>query len=163
MTIAVYPATFDPIHNGHIDIAVRAARIFDVVIAAAYARPSKNLMFSVEERVDLWKSAIHHLPNVTVTPYTTLTVDFVTQIGAQVIVRGLRMSSDFEGEFEMALMNKQISPRVESVFLMANLPFQFLSSSLLKEVVQLGGNVASLVPPNVLKALNTKFKIPQTK
>lgn len=163
MTIALYPGSFDPVTNGHLDVATRASKLFDKLVIGVFDKPAKHLMFSVEERVDLWKSAIHHLPNVTVTPYTTLTVNFVTQIGAQVIVRGLRMSSDFEGEFEMALMNKQISPRVESVFLMANLPYQFLSSSLLKEVVQLGGDVASMVPPNVLKALETKFKIPQTK
>lgn len=163
MTLALYPGSFDPVTNGHLDVATRAAKLFDRLVIGVFDKPAKHLLFSVEERVELWRSAIAHIPNVTIEPYTNLTVEFAKHIGAQVIVRGLRMSSDFEGEFEMALMNKQISPTMESIFLMANLPYQFLSSSLLKEVVQLGGDIASLVPPNVLKALEAKFKVPQGK
>ncbi|MBI4334045.1 MAG: pantetheine-phosphate adenylyltransferase [Chloroflexi bacterium] len=161
MTIGLYPGSFDPVTNGHLDVATRAARLFDRLVIGVFDRPAKHLLFSAEERVELWKGAVAQIPNVTVEHYNILTVEFARTIGAQVIVRGLRMSSDFEGEFEMALMNKQISPKIESVFLMANLPFQFLSSSLLKEVVQLGGDITSLVPPNVLKALGTKFKVLQ--
>ncbi len=164
MITALYPGSFDPVTNGHIDVATRAARLFDKVVVGVFDKPAaKHLLFSVEERVELWKGAIAHLHNVTIMPYTTLTVDFAQEIGAQLIVRGLRASSDFEGEFEMALMNKQISPKVESFFLMANLQYQFLSSSLLKEVVQLGGDVAGLVPANVQRALEIKFKVPEDK
>ncbi|MBI2934069.1 MAG: pantetheine-phosphate adenylyltransferase [Chloroflexi bacterium] len=160
MTVALYPGSFDPVTNGHLDVATRAARLFDRVVIGVFGKPAKHLLFTVEERVELWKGALGNLCNVSIEPYSMLTVEFARQIGAQVIVRGLRMSSDFEGEFEMALMNKQISPKMESVFLMANLPFQFLSSSLLKEIVQLGGDITSMVPPNVLAALESKFKVP---
>ncbi len=159
MTKAVYPGTFDPVTNGHLDIAIRAAKLFDQLIIGVYDRPAKNLLFPTDERVALWKDAISDISNIKVESYNMLTVEFAKNINAQVIVRGLRMSSDFEGEFEMALMNKQIRPELESIFLMANLKFQFLSSSLLKEVAQLGGSVDKLVPPNVLKALKAKLNV----
>lgn len=160
MTVALYPGSFDPVTNGHLDVASRSAKLFEQVIIGIFDKPAaKHLLFSVEERMALCKEAVTHLRNVRVEPYSILTVDFARKIGAHVIVRGLRASSDFEGEFEMALMNKKLCPDIESVFMMANLRYQFLSSSLLKEVVQLGGDIESLVPPNVLDALKVKMHL----
>ncbi len=161
MTSAIYPGSFDPVTNGHLDIANRAAALFDELIIGVYDRPSKHLLFSTEERVDLIKKAVTHLPNVRVTSYSGLTVDFAREVKAKVMVRGLRMSSDFEREFEMALMNKNLDRDVELVCLMTSLEFQFLSSSLLKEACELGGDINDLVPKHVAAALKKKF--PQTR
>ena len=158
MTIAIYPGSFDPVTKGHLDIANRAAALFDKLIIGVYDRPSKHLMFSTAERVNLAKKAVAHLPNVRVTAYDELTVDFARRMKAKVIVRGLRMSSDFEREFEMALMNKQLNREVELVCLMTSLEFQFLSSSLLKEACELGGDITGLVPKHVAIALKKKFQ-----
>ena len=158
MTIAIYPGSFDPVTKGHLDIANRAAALFDKLIIGVYDRPSKHLMFSTAERVNLAKKAVAHLPNVRVTAYDELTVDFAHRMKAKVIVRGLRMSSDFEREFEMALMNKQLNREVELVCLMTSLEYQFLSSSLLKEACELGGDITSLVPRHVAVALKKKFQ-----
>ena len=159
MTTAIYPGAFDPITNGHLDIAVRAAKLFQKVIIAVYDTPSKNLMFTTEERVDLVRQAIADFPNIEVEPFIGLTVDFAKKLGAQTIVRGLRIGADFEREFEMALMNKKLAPDCELVCLMANQKYQFLSSSLLKEVVSLGGNINDLVPKAVAEALKKKVHI----
>jgi len=158
LTNAIYPGSFDPVTNGHLDIANRAAALFDKLIIGVYDRPSKHLMFSTEERVNLVKKAVTHLPNVRVTAYDELTVDFACKMKAKVIVRGLRMSSDFEREFEMALMNKQLNRDIELVCLMTSLEYQFLSSSLLKEACELGGDITSLVPRHVAIALKKKFQ-----
>ncbi len=158
MTIAIYPGSFDPVTNGHLDIANRAAALFDELIIGVYDRPSKHLMFSTAERVDLVKKAVAHLPNVRVAAYDELTVDFARKMKAKVMVRGLRMSSDFEREFEMALMNKQLDREIELVCLMTSLEFQFLSSSLLKEACELGGDITGLVPKHVAVALKKKFQ-----
>jgi pantetheine-phosphate adenylyltransferase len=158
LTIAIYPGSFDPVTKGHLDIANRAAALFDKLIIGVYDRPSKHLMFSTAERVNLAKKAVAHLPNVRVTAYDELTVDFARRMKAKVIVRGLRMSSDFEREFEMALMNKQLNREVELVCLMTSLEFQFLSSSLLKEACELGGDITGLVPKHVAIALKKKFQ-----
>ena len=158
MTKAIYPGSFDPITNGHLDIANRAAALFDEVIIGVYDRPSKHLMFSTEERVDLARKAVAHLPNVRVAAYNELTVDFARKMKAKVMVRGLRMSSDFEREFEMALMNKQLDRQIELVCLMTSLEYQFLSSSLLKEACELGGDITGLVPRHVATALKKKFQ-----
>ena len=158
MTNAIYPGSFDPVTNGHLDIANRAAALFDKLIIGVYDRPLKSLMFSTEERVNLVKKAVAHLPNVRVTAYDELTVDFACKMKAKVIVRGLRMSSDFEREFEMALMNKQLNRDIELVCLMTSLEYQFLSSSLLKEACELGGDISSLVPRHVAIALKKKFQ-----
>jgi pantetheine-phosphate adenylyltransferase len=158
LTNAIYPGSFDPVTNGHLDIANRAAALFDELIIGVYDRPLKYLMFSTEERVDLIKKAVTHLPNVRVTSYSGLTVDFAREMNAKVMVRGLRMSSDFEREFEMALMNKKLNRDVELVCLMTSLEFQFLSSSLLKEACELGGDINGLVPKHVAVALKTKFR-----
>ena len=157
MTLAVYPGSFDPITNGHLDIATRAARLFEKLIIGVYDTPAKNLMFNTQERVELVRQSIVHLSNVEVRPFTGLTVDFAKQIGARAIVRGLRALTDFEGEFEMAMMNKKLSPDLELVCLMASLQYQFLSSSLLKEVAKLEGCIQSLVPLHVAKALHKKL------
>jgi pantetheine-phosphate adenylyltransferase len=158
LTNAIYPGSFDPVTNGHLDIANRAAALFDELIICVYDRPQKHLMFSAKERVDLIKKAVAHLPNVRVTSYDGLTVDLARKMKAKVMVRGLRMSSDFEREFEMALMNKKLDREIELVCLMTSLEFQFLSSSLLKEACELGGDISSLVPKHVAVALKKKFQ-----
>jgi pantetheine-phosphate adenylyltransferase len=156
---ALYPGSFDPITKGHLDIATRAAAVFDKVVIGVYDKPEKRLLFSTEERVELVKKAVAHLENVKVQPYSGLTVSFAKKIGARVLVRGLRMSSDFEREFEMEMMNKKLEPGLELFCLMASLQYQFLSSSLLKEVAQLKGCLDNMVPPHVAVALRKKFGI----
>ena len=157
MAIAIYPGSFDPITLGHLDIIKRASSIFDKLIVGVYDRPEKRLLFSTDERVQMAQQSIPHLKNVTVKSYSGLTVDFARKAGAHVLVRGLRMSSDFEREFEMAMMNKKLAPELELVCFMASLQYQFLSSSLLKEVAQLGGCLEEMVPEHVAKALRKKF------
>ncbi|MDD5039047.1 MAG: pantetheine-phosphate adenylyltransferase [Dehalococcoidales bacterium] len=156
MTIAIYPGAFDPITNGHLDIAIRASKLFQKLIIGVYDTPAKELMFTTEERIDLVRQAITNLTNVEVQPFNSLTVDFAKKVGAQTIVRGLRVGADFEREFEMALMNKKLSPDCELVCLMASLRYQFLSSSLLKEVLYLGGYIDDLVPKAVAIAIKKK-------
>ncbi|MCX5997015.1 MAG: pantetheine-phosphate adenylyltransferase [Chloroflexi bacterium] len=157
MTTAIYPGSFDPITNGHLDIIKRASSIFEKVILGIYDIPQKSLLFSVKERVDLARQAVTDYKNVEVTSYSGITVEFARKAKAQVLVRGLRASSDFEREFEMALMNKKLAPDIELVCFMANLRYQFLSSSLLKEIIQLGGNLDDMVPPQVSAALKKKL------
>ena len=158
MVISMYPGSFDPVTLGHVDIATRASAIFDKVVVAVYAVPSKNLLFSTEERVGLFRKAVEHLPNVEVAEFTGLVVASARQLGAKVIVRGLRSGSDFEYEFEMAYMNKKLAPDIELVCLMASLPYQYVSSSLLKEVIALGGDVSGLVPPRVVEFVKKKLE-----
>ena len=157
MAIAIYPGSFDPVTLGHLDIIKRASSIFHELIVGVYDRPEKRLLFSTEERVQMVQQSISNLKNVKVQPYSGLTVDFAKKVGAHVLVRGLRMSSDFEREFEMAMMNKKLAPGLELVCFMASLQYQFLSSSLLKEVAQLGGCLEEMVPDHVAKALRRKF------
>ena len=157
MTTALYPGAFDPITNGHLDIATRAANLFEKIIIGVYDAPAKGLLFTTEERVDLVRQAVADLPNVEVEPFRVLTISFAKEIGAQTIVRGLRVGADFEREFEMALMNKKLSPDCELVCLMTNLKYQFVSSSLLKEVASLGGYIDDLVPKPVAAALKKKI------
>ncbi len=159
MKTGVYPGSFDPVTNGHVDIVTRGASLFDRLVIGVYDAPPKHLLFTTEQRLDLMTRAVAHLPNVDVKSYKGLTVDFAHQVGAQSVVRGLRMSSDFEREFEMALMNKNLAPDLELVCLMSSLEFQFLSASLLKEVAQLGGSITNLVPPHVAQALKKKFAL----
>lgn len=156
MTIAIYPGSFDPFTNGHLDVARRAARLFDRLIIGVYATPEKRLMFDLDERVALARSAVAALPNVEVRPYHGLTVDFAREAGVQVMVRGLRVSADFEFEFDLAMMTAKLSPDLEMVCLMASPQYQFLSASLLREVARLGGEVADWVPPEVARALKQK-------
>ena len=156
MTVAIYPGSFDLITNGHIDVATRAAKIFDRLVIGIYDNPGKQLMFTLEERVELVHKAVANLPNVEVMPFAGLAVDFADRVKAQVMVRGLRVSADFEHEFDMAMMNKKLNPELELVCLMASPEYQFLSSSLLKEVVRLGGSINDLVPKHVAEALRKK-------
>jgi len=153
MRVAVYPGTFDPLTCGHMDIIERASALLDKLIVAIYENPDKKPLFSLEQRVKLVEKAIVGLPNVQVKPFKGLIVDFMHQVGAKVMVRGLRANSDFEREFEMALMNKELAPDVELVCLMTSSRYQFLSSSLIKEVAMLGGRLEGMVPDNVAAAL----------
>ena len=158
MTVAIYPGSFDPITNGHLDIATRASKLFDKLVIGVYDTPAKNLLFTTQERVELVRQAIADLPNVEVQSFTELTVNFAKKVNAEIMVRGLRMSADFEREFDMAMMNKRLFPGIELVCLMANVEYQFLSSSLLKEAASLGGNIDNLVPKHVAEALVRKTK-----
>ena len=159
MAIAVYPGTFDPITYGHLDIVKRASLLFDKLIIAIYDNPDKKPLFSLEQRIELANKAIVSLPNVQVMPFHGLVVDFIHQEDAKVMVRGLRASSDFEREFEMALMNKKLAPDIELVCLMTSAKYQFLSSSLIKEVAMLGGSLEGLVPGHVAVALRGMFSL----
>ena len=156
MVRAVFPGTFDPIHYGHMDIAVRAGRLFDEVIMAVYDRPLKTLMFDPDERMALVKEAFQDNPKVKVLGYSGLTIDFARKVKAQVIVRGLRVFSDFEFEFRMALANQRLATDIETVALITAEQHTFLSSSTVKEIATLGGDVSSMVPPFVNKALRSK-------
>jgi len=157
MVKALFPGTFDPIHYGHIDIAERAARLFDEVIMAVYDRPLKSLMFLPEERMGLVREAFKQNPKIKVTGYSGLTVDFCRAAGAQVIVRGLRVFSDFEFEFRMALANQRLATDIETVALITAEQHTFLSSSTVREIASLGGDVSSMVPPYVESALKRKI------
>jgi pantetheine-phosphate adenylyltransferase len=157
MSIAVYPGTFDPVHYGHIDIATRAARVFDRLIVAVYDRPLKNLLFSPDERVAMMCEALKDLSNVKVVCYSGLTVSFVREHGAQVIVRGLRVTYDFELEYQMALTNKKLDQDIETVCLVTSLEYAFLSSSIVKDVALAGGCVRAMAPPHVISAIQEKL------
>lgn len=158
MTIAIYPGSFDPITNGHLDIAIRASKIFEKLIMGVYDRPSeKRLLFTTEERVALATETLKKYTNISVVSYKGLTGDFARQVNAKVMVRGLRMGGDFEYEFNLAGMNKKIFPEMENVCLMASPEYQFVSSSMLKEAASLGGKIEALVPPNVADALRKKY------
>jgi len=159
--IAVYPGSFDPLTNGHLDIARRAARIFDTLIVTVYAFPAKNLLFSVEERMQLWQEVIaaEKLTNVRVDKFAELLVAYVRSVGGQVIIKGLRSPNDFDAEFQQGLMNRKLAPEIETVCLLTNLQHLFVSSSLLKEVAHLGGNVTDMLPAPVVRALHMKFGV----
>ena len=159
MTIALYPGSFDPITNGHLDIAVRAARLFEKLVIGVYNNPAeKNPLFTVEERVSLAKGATGHIANIEVMPYGELTGAFAKKINAITMVRGLRMGGDFEHEFNLGMMSKKFFPELENVCLMASVEYQFVSSSMMKEAASLGAKIEMLVPPNVAVALREKFK-----
>jgi pantetheine-phosphate adenylyltransferase len=155
--IGLYPGSFDPITNGHLDIAQRAHKICDQLYVAVVANPSKSVLFSVEERVDLLKKTTKHLPNVVVSSFNGLLVDYARQIKAGMVFRGLRAVADFEYEFQMALINRSLYKNMEVVFLVPNEKFIFLSSSSIKEVAKLGGDVSGFVPAVVEKALRGVF------
>lgn len=157
MTLALYPGSFDPVTKGHIDIAVRAAALFDQLVVGVFDAPPKNLLFSTQERVEMMQKTLSHVPNIRITSYSNLTVNFVRELGAKVIVRGLRMGSDFEREFDMALMNQKQAPEIDTVCLMSHAEYQFISSSLLKEVAQFGGRVEEFVPEIVANLLREKY------
>jgi pantetheine-phosphate adenylyltransferase len=158
MIRAVFPGTFDPIHYGHIDIAHRASRLFDEVIVGVYDQPLKNLLFLPEKRIELAKHELQSIKNIKTMGYSGLTVDFCHQIDAQVIVRGLRVFSDFEYEFRIALANHSLSPDIEVVAFITNKDHTFLSGSTVREIAALNGDVSSMVPKRVEKALKERFK-----
>lgn len=157
MTGAMYPGTFDPITNGHYDLVRRAAGIFDRVVVAIAANPGKAPLFTLEERVDLAREVLRDIPNVEVTGYAGLTVEFARQHGLRVVVRGLRAVSDFEFEFQLATMSRHLSDQVDYVFLTPTEQFNFISSTLVREIASLGGNVAQFVHPKVEAALQTAW------
>jgi pantetheine-phosphate adenylyltransferase len=158
MVRAVFPGTFDPIHFGHIDIARRASKLFDEVVVAVYDLPLKNLLFSPEERLNYVRQSFADDKKIRVTGYSGLTVDFCHKIDAQVIVRGLRVFSDFEHEFRMALANHRLAPTVEVMALITSEQHTFLSSTTVREIASLGGDVSSMVPDYVRLALKAKFQ-----
>ena len=157
--IAVYPGSFDPMTNGHLDIAQRGASLFDTLIIAVYAFPDKNLMFTVDERVALWQEVIasEGLQNVRVEQFKELTIQYVRSVGGQAIIKGLRSPNDFEAEFRQGLMNRKLAPEIETICLLTNLDQLFVSSSLIKEVARLGGDIYDTVPPVVAQALQRKL------
>ena len=156
MIKAIFPGTFDPIHYGHIDIAQRAAKLFETLYVAVYDRPLKNLLFSPEERISLVKQSFTE-PNIEVIGYNSLTVDLCKKIGAKVIVRGLRVFSDFEYEFRMALANNRLAPDIDVVAFITSEKHTFLSSTTVREIAALDGDVSSMVPPHVVTALDVKL------
>ena len=157
---AVYPGSFDPVTLGYVDVANRAAALFDKVIVGVYAAPSKDLLFNADERIDLFSKAVADLGNVEVTRFEGLVVRFAKEVGANVIVRGLRSGSDFEYEYDMAFMNRRLSPDIDMVSFMTSQEYMFLSSSLIKEVAMLGGDITGMVPPHVSEAVYAKFGSP---
>ena len=159
MTLAVYPGTFDPLTCGHMDIIERAATLVDKLIVGVYEHPAKQPLFSLEQRVKLVEGAVTGLPNVHVKAFTGLAVDFVHAVGGKAMIRGLRANSDFEREFEMALMNRKLAPDIELLCLMTSSQYQFLSSTLIKEVSKLGGCLEGMVPDHVAVALKEKFSV----
>lgn len=157
MIKALFPGSFDPIHYGHIDIARRASKLFDQLIVAVYDRPMKNMLFSPEERLELTRIAFQEDKNIIIMGYQGLTVTFCHSVGAKVIVRGLRVFSDFEQEFRMALANNHLAPDIEVIALITSDVHTFLSSSTVREVASLGGDVSGMVPHHVYLALKKRF------
>ena len=156
MKTAVYPGTFDPLTNGHLDILDRAATLFDRVIIAVASNNNKETLFSLSERQELLRYELNGMKNVEVSSFNGLTVDFARQSGAIALIRGLRAMTDFEYEFQLALMNKKLAPDIETVFLMTKSEYSFISSSAIKWAASLGGCIAEFVPPNVEKAIKEK-------
>jgi len=154
---AVYPGSFDPVTNGHLDVIERASRLYDEVIVAIAHNETKAGLFSFEERVALLKETVEHHPNVHVTQFEGLLVNYAREVQAQVIIRGLRAVSDFEYEFQMALMNRKLDGDVETMFLMPKEEYTYLSSRLVKEIARLGGSIDSFVPDCIARALREKF------
>lgn len=157
MTSAVYPGSFDPVHNGHLDVITRAARVFDTVIVAVAKNSEKDGLFSVSERVEMLRAATIAVRNVRVDAYDGLTVAFAQTRGASVLVKGLRAVVDFEYELKQASMNQRLAPNLDTVFFMTAPPYYFLSSTLIREVTQLGGSVRGLVPADVEDRLRAKL------
>lgn len=156
-SLAVFPGSFDPITNGHLDIVERGLRVFDRVRMAVLVNADKKPLFTVEERVEIIREAYAENPRVEVDTFSGLLVDYAERVGANVIIRGIRAISDFEYEFQMALMNRQLSEKTETIFMMPAVEYTYVSSRLVKEVFRLGGDVSSLVPPLVLEHLRRKL------
>ncbi len=158
MRTAIYPGSFDPLTNGHLDVVQRAAKLFDRVVVAVAKNEGKNPLFTQAERLVLVKTAVAHLPNVEADTFDGLLVEYVVEKKAQAIVRGLRAVSDFEFEFQLALMNRKLNENIETIFMMPKDTYTFLSSRIVKEIARLGGDVSSFVTPNVQLALRKKLK-----
>ena len=156
-TIAIYPGSFDPLTNGHLDVVERAATLFGRVIVAVAHQTDKSPLFTVQERIGMVKEAVASLSNVEVDDFQTLLVDYVRAKGARVIVRGLRAVSDFEFEFQMALMNRTLAPEVETLFMMPKDSYSYLSSRITKQIAALGGDISQFVPPHVERLLRKKL------
>jgi len=155
---ALYPGSFDPVTNGHVDIATRACGLFEKLTVAIYDAPlTKTTLFSTEERVVLMKKAVAHLDNVNVISYACLTFELPKKLGSRVLIRGLRMGSDFDYEFEMSMMNRKVAPGLDTVCLMTSQEYEFVSSSLIKEMAKLGGTLREFVPKHVASALKEKY------
>lgn len=159
MNRVLYPGTFDPVHYGHLDLMERAATLFDELVVGVYDhnQPTKSLLFSVEDRMAMIEVALGKRDNITVACYSSLTVDYARQVGASAIIRGLRVFSDFEFEFRLALANKRLAPEIETISLMTQEEHSFLSASTVREIASLGGDIRSMVPPNVAEALYARF------
>jgi pantetheine-phosphate adenylyltransferase len=155
--LALFPASFDPVTNGHLDLVHRARRVFPELVVAVAHNMAKSGTFPVEERVEMLQSAVDDLPGVRVTAFEGLLVDYAREIGAGVVIRGLRANADFEYEFEMALMNRHLCPEIETLFLMTSQQFFYVSSSRLKELVQFGADISEWVPPLVAKRMRERF------
>jgi len=160
MRIAIYPGSFDPLTNGHLDVVQRAAKLFDRVIVAVAKNESKYPLFTLDERQALVKKAVAHLPHVTTDAFDGLLVEYVASKKASAIVRGLRAISDFEFEFQLALMNRKLDENIETIFMMPKDTYTFLSSRIVKEIARLGGDVSAFVPAHVQAALRKKLKLP---
>ena len=160
MRTVIYPGSFDPLTNGHLDVVQRAAKLFDRVVVAVAKSESKSPLFTLEERLSLVKVAVQSLPNVEADTFDGLLVNYVEQRGAQAVVRGLRAVSDFEFEFQLALMNRKLNERIETIFMMPKDTYTFLSSRIVKEIARLGGDVSSFVPTHVRTALATRLGSP---
>ncbi len=158
MRTAIYPGTFDPFHNGHLDIALRASRLFDRLIVAVYEYPGKDVLFSAQERLEIARQATAPYPSISVELFSGLAVEYAKKQQASALVRGMRAISDFEYEFEIAHMNRNLNPDVEAVFLMTSLPYAFLRSSIVKEIAKLGGSLDGLVPDYVKETLRRKYE-----
>jgi pantetheine-phosphate adenylyltransferase len=156
--IAIYPGSFDPVTNGHIDIAQRGLRLFDKIIVAILSNPVKNFLFTVEERIEMLESSFEEYPNIEVEKFDRLLVDYAAKKDSTAILRGMRAVSDFEYEFQLALMNRKLNREVQTVFLMTSLRWIFTSSSIIKEAAKFGGDIKDMVPPIVNERLKTKFK-----
>jgi len=153
----IYPGSFDPLTNGHLDLVERASRLFDRVIVAVASNESKSPLFSVEQRRDLVERAVRHLENVSADAFDGLLVDYVQRTGGQAVLRGLRAISDFEFEFQLALMNRKLNPAAETIFMTPTESCTFLSSRIVKEIARLGGDIRAFVPAHVAEALRDKF------